>query len=92
MVELYIDRGEAGENKRIFDQILARKEEIEKKFGGTLLWERLDTKRACRIKHVIERGGYRSPEQQWPEIQAKMVETMTHLEAALKPTLDSLGM
>lgn len=92
VVELYIDRGEAGENKRIFDQILACKEEIEKKFGGTLLWERLDTKRACRIKHVIERGGYRSPEQQWPEIQAEMVETMTSLETALKPTLDSLGM
>ena len=91
-VELYIDRGEAEENKRIFDQIHARKEEIEKKFGGTLVWEPLDTKRACRIKHVIERGGYRSPEQQWPEIQAEMVESMIRLEAALKPALDALGM
>jgi hypothetical protein len=91
IAELYIDRGEAEENKRIFDQLHGRKEEIENRFGGTLSWERLDTKRACRIKHTIEQGGYRSPEQQWPEIQAEMVDTMTRLESALKPALDSLG-
>ena len=92
IVELYIDRGEAEENKRIFDLLHARQEEIEKTFGGTLSWERLDTKRACRIKHVIERGGYRSPEQDWPAIQTEMVETMIRLETALQPALDSLGM
>lgn len=90
IVELYIDRGEAAENKRIFDQLHARKEEIEEAFGGTLSWERLDAKRACRIKHVIERGGYRSPESQWPEIQEEMVQTMTQLERALKNGLESL--
>jgi hypothetical protein len=90
--ELYIDRGDAVENKRIFDQLHARKDEIEKAFGRTLSWERLDTKRACRIKYVVDRGGYRSPESQWPEIQSEMVESMTKLEAALRPCLDSLGL
>jgi Domain of unknown function (DUF4268) len=92
IAELYIDRGVAEENKRIFDQLHARKEEIEKAFGGPLSWERLDTKRACRIKHIIERGGYRSPESEWPEIQSEMVETMTKLEAALKPGMAALGL
>jgi hypothetical protein len=92
VVELYIDRGDVTENKRIFDQLHARKDEIEKAFGGTLSWERLDTKRACRIKHVIERGGYRSPESLWPEIQSEMVDTMSKLEAALNPGLASLGL
>ncbi len=91
VVELYIDRGDAVENKHIFDQLCARKDEIEKAFGGTLTWERLDIKRASRIKHVVERGGYRSPEPQWPEIQSEMVEVMIKLEAALKPELASLG-
>ncbi|MEQ1802599.1 MAG: DUF4268 domain-containing protein [Gammaproteobacteria bacterium] len=92
VAELYIDRGDAAENKRIFDQLLARKDEIEKAFGGPLSWERLDTKRACRIKHVIERGGYRSPEAQWPEIQSEMVAAMIRLEDALTPGLASLGL
>ena len=60
--------------------------------GGTLSWERLDAKRACRIKHIIERGGYRSPETDWPAIQSEMVETMSKLEAALKPGLVALGL
>lgn len=92
IAELYIDRGDASENKRIFDQLHARKDEIERAFGGTLSWERLDTKRACRIKHVLERGGYRSPESEWPAIHTEMVATMIKLEAALKPGLASLGL
>ena len=92
ITELYIDRGEVVENKHIFDQLQGRKEEIETNFGGALSWERLDTKRACRIKHVIERGGYRSPESEWPAIQSEMVETMVKLESALKPALDALGL
>ena len=92
ITELYIDRGEVSENKRIFDQLHGRREEIETNFGGALSWERLETKRACRIKHVIERGGYRSPESEWPAIQSEMVETMVKLENSLKPALDALGL
>ncbi|MGV3607800.1 MAG: DUF4268 domain-containing protein [Planctomycetaceae bacterium] len=89
-VELYIDRGEAEENKLIFDRLYAMKEQIEKSFGSPLVWERLDSKRACRIKHAIEIGGYNSPETQLPEIRRQMVDDMTRLEAALKPGLDTL--
>jgi hypothetical protein len=92
VAELYIDRGEVAENKSIFDQLYERKDEIEKAFGTSLSWERLDDKRACRIKHRIERGGYRSPESQWPEIQTEMVETMIKLETALKPGLAALDL
>lgn len=91
IAELYIDRGDVEENKRIFDQLHARKEQIENAFRGTLSWERLDTKRACRIKHVIERGGYRSPEDEWPQIQSEMIDTMIRLDAALRPALESLN-
>ena len=90
-MELYIDRGDAGENKRIFDQLHARRDGMEKAFGGSLEWERLDARRACRVKHIIKRGGYRSPEEDWPAIQSEMVDKMTCLEAALKPALESLG-
>lgn len=92
VVELYIDRGEALENKRIFDQLHNHKDEIEKAFGDPLLWERLDAKRACRVKRRIESGGYRSPEPEWPRLQSEMVDSMTKLETALKPSLTSLDL
>jgi hypothetical protein len=63
-VELYIDRGRDAdeENKAIFDSLVASKDEIEKEFGGPLEWQRLDGKRACRIRKEIEGGGYRDDE------------------------------
>lgn len=90
MVELYIDRGEGVENKRIFDKLSESRAEVETAFGDTLSWERLDGKRACRIKHVIYCGGYRNPEAEWPEIQTAMVDAMGKLERALKTALDDL--
>jgi hypothetical protein len=90
VAELYIDRGDQAENKRIFDQLSSQRESVERVFGDKLSWERLDGKRACRIKYVVEHGGYRTPESQWPEVHAAMVTAMTKLEAALKPALDSL--
>jgi hypothetical protein len=89
-VMLYIDRGNQVENKRIFDQLHAQREAMEKAFGGQLVWERLDDKRACRIKQVIETGGYRTPEVHWPELLEELVDAMIRLEAALKRALDGL--
>ena len=91
IAELYIDRGNETENKRIFDRLFTERENTEKAFGDKLSWERLDTKRACRNKHIVELGGYRSPESKWPEIHDAMVTGMTRLETALKPALENLG-
>jgi len=37
-------------NELIFDQLYAKKESIEAAFDCTLTWERLNDRRACRIK------------------------------------------
>lgn len=89
--ELYIDRGKNSdeENKSIFDQLYAHKVEIEKSFGGSLSWEGLDGKRACRIRALLQ-GGYRAPQDQWDDIQAPLVDAMNRLEQALKPFLKKL--
>lgn len=89
--ELYIDRGKdaAEENKFIFDQLHASKEAIEKAFGGPLRWERLEAKRACRVRFTQAEGGYRS-EDKWPKLQDGIISAMSRLEQALRPYLKQL--
>jgi Domain of unknown function (DUF4268) len=88
--ELYIDRGEREENKSIFDQLIAHRTQIEAAFPFPIEWERLDHRRASRIKSVITDGGYRTPEANWSALQQALIERMTTLEKALRPYLDTL--
>jgi hypothetical protein len=85
--ECYIDRRDAAENKRIFDFLHSRKEQVEMAFGGPLGWERLDSRQGSRIRYSVNSGGYRSPEANWPTIQSEMVDAMIRLDAALLPHL-----
>ena len=48
VVELYIN-----DDKSLFDSLYERKDEIEGKLGFSLVWDRLDGKKASRIKHYI---------------------------------------
>ncbi len=91
IVELYIDRGPSSEteNKSIFDNLHACRNDIEAVFGEPLDWRRLDDKRACRIQKVIK-GGYRDDEQEWMTIHECMVDAMVRLEKALNPYITKL--
>lgn len=90
-VELYIDRDlETGaENERIFDDIHAHKEQIEMEFGEPLEWMRLEGKRACRIRKVIDIGGWRD-EEKWQEQHSRMIDAMIRMEKAIRPYLPKL--
>lgn len=90
-VELYIDRGKDtdDENKAIFDKLFASKDAIEAAFGEPLEWQRLEGKRACRIKKQITLGGYRD-ETNWPKVQDAMINAMVRLEKALGPYIKKL--
>jgi len=90
--ELYIDRGKDSEeeNKHIFDHLSEHREAIDKAFGGGLDWQRLDNRRACRIRFTRKGGGYRSPEEEWPAIQDAIILAMNRFEQALRPYLKQL--
>jgi Domain of unknown function (DUF4268) len=90
--ELYIDRGADAEdeNKAIFDQLVVHKDQIEKDFGEALSWERLEGRRACRIRYTLTTGGYRSSEDDWPGLQDALITRMDRLEKALRPHLRNL--
>jgi len=90
-VELYIDRGKDAdeENKAIFDSLAQSREAIEGDFGGPLEWQRLEGKRACRIRKIINAGGYRDGAK-WDDVQRAMADAMVRLEKALKPHIAKL--
>lgn len=90
--ELYIDRGKDSqeENQKIFDKLSGAKKEVEEIFGESLEWERLEGKRACRIKKSINEGGYLD-EKDWQKVHASMVSAMIRLEKALNPQIKKLG-
>jgi len=89
-VELYIDKGEHSKNKEIFDRLVAAKEGIEQSFGGPLEWERIEGRRACRIKKDLTLGGYRDDEQKWPKIHEAMVDAMIRFHKAISPHIQYL--
>jgi Domain of unknown function (DUF4268) len=92
-VELYIDFGKSrdSENKAFFDALQERKAEIERTFGDSLEWQRLDSRRACRIRKTIDGTGYKDEESRWPEAQKEMTDAMIRLERALRPELARLA-
>ena len=49
VVELYIN-----DNKDLFDRLFKQKDEIERQLGIPIIWDRLDNKKASRIKHYID--------------------------------------
>lgn len=87
--ELYIDRGNKEENKFIYDELLKNKDQIEKEFGGSLEWERLDTKRASRIKAGSD--GNVTDKEQWNEMITFMTDNMNKLDQALKGPIKDVG-
>ena len=48
VVELYIN-----DNKELFDDLFEKKEQIENELGFEMIWDRLDEKKASRIKYYI---------------------------------------
>ena len=47
--EVYIDTGDKAKNEALFDLLYKDRDEIEAEFNAQLIWEKLETKRACRI-------------------------------------------
>ncbi len=88
-VEIYIDKGNLELNKYIFDYIENNKAELEKNFTGEIIWERLDNKRACRIK--AETNGNIYDKESWDDMIQFMIEKMISLESSFKKYIPELS-
>jgi len=89
-IDLYIDTGERDHNKRIFDSFHSKREKIEADFGAALLWERLDDRRASRVRFPMRKGGLKADETNWGSIQDAMIDAMDRFSRALRPHIQAL--
>lgn len=90
-VELFIGlgAGQAARNTQAFLSLYDQKSAIEKDFGEELMWEELPARDGCRIRFPML-GGYRSPDDEWPEIHARMAMAMKQFEHALRQRVQAL--
>lgn len=87
-VDMYIDTGSRDLNKAIFDNLHQRREELEGEFEEALIWERLDSKQACRIK--AEQSGNVFDRDQWPTMINYMLGAMIRLDKTFRPKLPAV--
>lgn len=89
-VEVYIDVRDKEENENILELLFKDKESIEETFGDKLTWEKLETKRACRIKY--QRNDYNVFEKEhWEEMINFLTTSMINLEKAFVDPLKKLN-
>ncbi len=88
-VEVYLNYGNTEVNKSRFDQLIKNKNEIETTFGDSLNWERLDSKRACRISYRFEGVGLKDTDS-WRDLHERMVVKMMQLEKAFEKSVEEL--
>ena len=89
--EIYFDRGKDSDklNKARFDELYQHKDEIETKLGKKLEWQRLDNRRASRIRIEFKGIGLRDKER-WLELQDNMIETMVKMKEIFEPYVEAL--
>jgi len=87
--EVYMSRSVAEENKFIFDKLKELKTDIEAK-TQLLVWERLDNKKASRIKQELNNVSLYEKDD-WNEMINYMIESMIKVESAFKKPLQEIN-
>ena len=81
-VEIFIDVGDKDKNEAILDLLQNHSAEMDRHLPRPLVFERLDEKRACRIK--CEAPGNVFEREQWPAMIEFMVKAMIGIEKAFR--------
>ena len=87
--EIYMSRSNTEENKFVFDKLLLQKDEIEKQTGA-LEWERLENKKACRIKQELLNVSLYEKDD-WDKMADFLIASMIKMETAFKKSLQSIN-
>lgn len=87
-VELYIDAGDADQNRAYLDELRVHAAELDASMGASIVWEPLDGKRACRM--AVYRAADRDNFENDGELMDWAAHTMVRFTDAMKPLIQSL--
>lgn len=87
-VEVYVNKG-VSQNKGIFDYFYNQKNQIEKDFGDSLIWERMDDKITCRIKWQLD-GVSVFEEMDYPKMNDFMIDGLERMKKAFSEPIKNL--
>ncbi|BDG61722.1 DUF4268 domain-containing protein [Caldinitratiruptor microaerophilus] len=88
--DVYIDRGDAEWNTRVFEALRARRDEVERQLGRPLEWEPLEGRRACRIA-AYRAGSIDADEATLAGIREWAVATLADLKRVFGPLLKDIA-
>lgn len=88
--EVYISRSSKDENKFIFDFLYNIKDQIENEFSEELIWDRLDDKKACRIKCELLDVSYFNKDD-WNKMIEYMIDGIKKMEKAFRKPMKSVA-
>lgn len=88
-VELNFGRSEASENKWLFDQLHAQKDQLEARFGAPMTWRRMDENKQSLIVYAQPFDGYNRAV--WPEMIGWLSTHIQKLEMAFREPLARLN-
>lgn len=88
---LVLEGDDQQQNHARFEHLLKQKDEIEIDFGQPLNWDRQETRKSCRIGVELDTGGYRNEQEEWPSIQAAMIDAMSGLERSFRSRVAELA-
>jgi len=87
--EIYINRGDREENKKIFDYFYNLKDKIEQEFNGKLIWERMEDNVTSRIKYQLD-GVDISNEEDWLKMNEFMIDGAERMHKAFNEPIRKL--
>ncbi len=87
--EIYIDQGDYDLNKNLFDTLKNQLSEIEKEYGSSFEWERLDNKRSCRIAIYCD-GVIDAPDSELEQLRGWHIENLLKLKKSFLPHIQSI--
>jgi hypothetical protein len=91
-VECVVTAGKGSNHRKlaIFNELRRQAPEIEERYGGKLDWQELPGSQMFRICETLA-GGWKAPEEAWPDLQDRMIDAMVRLENAMRGPIQGLN-